>query len=126
MKDISFMYYTHSFKTEIKIIDGRKVKKTISDTEVVTPSGEYKEKEWRDLLIDQAKRLHELDIIDKLKEYSINKLAWINKEEDAYTYALEVYSRKIHKNKKWVGYNDFQFMLNPNMENIEAEQISLF
>lgn len=126
MKDLRFMYYTHSFKNVFKSVDGRKVKETISNTEVVTPSGKYKDKEWINLLLDQAKQLHELDIIDKLKEYSFNNLAWIHKEEDAYTHALEMYSMKMHKNKGWVGYNDFQFMINPNMENIEAEQISLF
>ena len=126
MKELRFMYYTHSFKDAFKSVDGRKVKETISDTEVVTPSGKYKEQEWIDLLLNQAKQLCELDIIDKLKEYSLKTCAWINKEEDAYTHALEMYSMKMYKNKDWVGYDEFQFMLNPIMENIEVEQISLF
>lgn len=92
-------------------------------TYIVTPSGRYEEKEWEKLLIAQAKKLCELDIIDKLKEYALNTCPWINKEKDAYDYALKMYSSKMYKNTRWVDYEEFQSIIDTN---VEVNQISLF
>lgn len=123
MKDLRYMYSVHQARTVIERSSTKDIKHNVVDSFVVTPSGRYEETTWRGLLIDQAKQLCELDIIDKLKEYNLDKLAWIKLEKDAYDYALELYSNRIHENKEWLGYDEFQAILNINTE---AEQISLF
>lgn len=72
--------------------------------------------------MQQAKDRLETDIFEKLKKYSIDNLAWINTEEDAHKYALDLYSCRIWENKNWVGYEVFNKNLN---EDEVVEQISL-
>lgn len=123
MEDLRYMYSTSQVETTIRYEKGKDVKVNTMKTHIVTPSGRYEEKEWEKLLIAQAKKLCELDIIDKLKEYALNTCAWINKEKDAYDYALKMYSSKMYKNTKWIDYEEFQSMFNTNTE---VKQISLF
>ena len=123
MKDLRHMYSTSQVETTIRYEKGKDVKVNTMKTHIVTPSGRYEEKEWENLLIVQAKKLCELDIIDKLKEYALNTCAWINKEKYAYDYALKMYSSKMYKNTKWVDYEEFQSIIDTN---VEVNQISLF
>ncbi|WP_290063421.1 hypothetical protein [Paraclostridium bifermentans] len=120
--DLRHMYSTSQVETTIRYEKGKDVKVNTMKTHIVTPSGRYEEKEWEKLLIDQAKKLCELDIIDKLKEYALNTCAWINKEKDAYDYALKMYSSKMYKNTKWIDYEEFQSIIDTN---VEVTQISL-
>ena len=121
--DLRYMYSTSQVETTIRHEQGREIKENNMKTHIVTPSGRYEEKEWKRLLIAQAKKLCELNIIDKLKEYSLNTCAWINKEKDACYYALRMYSSKMYKNVKWVGYEEFKVILNSKDDSV---QIGLF
>lgn len=118
MKDLSYMYSTHSFRKSI--IEGKRV--DICSTMVVTPSGQYTENEWIKLIEIQAKEKLELDILDKLNKYALDELGWINTEREAYEYTLNLYSSRIWENKEWLGYEKFNKLL--SKEEI-IEQISL-
>lgn len=119
LKDLSYMYSTHSFHRTI--VDGKR--KDIMNTTIVTPSGEISEKKWIELIEKQAKEKLELDILDKLKSYALNELAWIHADKEAYEHALNMYSIRMWENPKWVGYEEFNIDLNKKNE---LEQISLF
>ncbi len=91
-------------------------------TTVVTDHKHYDYVVWKDKVLQQAKDRLETDIFEKLKKYSIDNLAWINTEEDAHKYALDLYSCRIWENKNWVGYEVFN--RNLNLDEV-VEQISL-
>lgn len=89
---------------------------------VVTDHGNYSEKEWFGLVEKQAKELFEENILELLKQHSLKELAWINTDEEAYKYALELYASRIWENKDWVGYEEFNIQLHKKEH---VEQISL-
>ena len=105
------MYETHSTKRIVTLSVGKDKITHISKTGVVTPTGEYPYNVWEKLLLEQASKLNETYIIDKLKQYSLN-LPWIKKEKEAYEKALALYSRRIFEDKKWVGFEGFKKELN--------------
>ena len=123
MRDLKYMRSKHTTRSITICTATEKIKKMVSVSRIVTPSGMYEEKEWKELLLDQAKQLHELDVIDKLKKYKLDNYVWIKTEEDAYEDALQSYSMRLHENKKWVDYEEFQSILNMKEE---VSQISLF
>lgn len=89
---------------------------------VVTDHGSYSEKEWFGLVEKQAKELFEENILELLKQHSLKELAWINTDEEAYKYALELYASRIWENESWVGYEEFNIQLHKKEH---VEQISL-
>lgn len=123
MLDLRYKNTINTVEETIRFIQGKEVKEKKMITIVSTPSGEYKEKEWIKLIEKQANNNYEQEIIEKLKEYALNELAWINKESDAKDYALRLYSSRMFENKKWLGYEEFQLMLNTTKD---ITQVSLF
>ena len=73
-------------------------------------------------VLQQVKVKLETDIFNRLKKYSLDYLAWINTEEEAHKYALDLYSCRIWENKNWVGYEVFNQLLSKSEF---TEQISL-
>lgn len=122
MKSIRLKYKTGRSKRYKEITQSKEITKYKYEISIVTEFGEYKESEWEDLVQKQAKEKFEVDIIDKLKEYSLQELAWIKNDDEALKYALELYSNRIWENKNWVGYEKFNSLLKSSKVN---EQISL-
>lgn len=89
---------------------------------VVTDHGNYSEKEWFGLVEKQAKDLFEENILELLKQHSLKELAWINTDEEAHKYALELYASRIWENESWIGYEEFNIQLHKKEH---VEQISL-
>ena len=89
---------------------------------VVTDHKHYDYDVWENKVLQQAKYRLETDILNRLKKYSLNYLAWINTEEEDHKYALDLYSCRIWENKNWVGYEVFNKNLNASEV---VEQISL-
>lgn len=123
MKDLRQMYTINRIVGTKRFIGGKEIVEKRMETNVVTPSGIYGEKEYLKLLEDQASQLHELNIIEKLKEYAFKYLAWINDDKGASDYALRMYSSGMHKREDWVGYEEFQELLGSTTE---VKQITLF
>ena len=73
-------------------------------TTVVTDHKYYDYDVWKDKVLQQVKVKLETDILNRLKKYSLDYLAWINTEEEAHKYALDLYSCRIWENENWVGY----------------------
>lgn len=123
MLDLRYKNTINTVEETIRFVQGKEVKEKKMITIVATPSGEYREKEWIKLIENQANNNYEQEIIDKLKEYALKELPWINKESDAKDYALRLYSSRMFENKKWLGYEEFQVMLNTTKD---IKQVSLF
>lgn len=120
--DLTCQYKVGKSRKIVEIGSSSKDKVTYQyELKVVTNSGEFTEDKWKSLVEKQCKELLELDILEELKKYSLN-LAWIYSEDEAYKYALNLYSRKIWEDKEWVGYEAFNKIIN---KNIEYEQMSL-
>lgn len=123
MKNLRCKYRIGRSKRHVEISSSSKNKVTYTyEITVITECGEFKEKEWEKEVEKQAKDLLELDILEKLKKYSFNNLAWINTDEEAYKYALELYAARIWEDTQWIGYKEFNSSLNKNQI---IEQISL-
>lgn len=123
MLDLRYKNTINTVEETIRFVQGKEVKEKRMITIVATPSGEYREKEWIKLIENQANNNYEQEIIEKLKEYALNELPWINKKSDAKDYALRLYSSRMFENKKWLGYEEFQAMLNTTED---IKQVSLF
>ena len=91
-------------------------------TTVVTDHKYYDYDVWKDKVLQQVKVKLETDILNRLKKYSLDYLAWINTEEEDHKYALDLYSCRIWENKNWVGYEVFNQLLSKSEL---TEQISL-
>lgn len=122
MKNLIVKFRTGRSKRYKEITSSKEITKYKYEITIVTDAGEFKESEWEDLVKKQAKEKFELDIIEKLKEYSLQELAWIKNDNEALKYALELYSNRIWENKNWVGYEKFNSLLKLSEVN---EQISL-
>lgn len=122
MKNLRCKYRIGRSKRYVEISSSKDKITYTYETTVITECGKFKEKEWEKEVEKQAKDLLELDILEKLKKYSLNNLAWINTDEEAYKYALELYSARIWENKQWVGYEEFNNSVNKSEI---IEQISL-
>lgn len=67
-----------------------------------TPSGVIRESEWILQVKDLIKENKEDNLFNNLRRYSLNELAWINKDEKAEKYALELYAMRIWECDRWV------------------------
>ena len=122
MKNLRCKYKTGRSKRYLEITSSKDKVRYTYEISVVTECGEFKENEWIRLVETQAKELLETNILELLKHYNSKELAWINTDEEAYDYALELYASRIWENKQWVGYEEFNNLLNKNQI---IEQISL-
>jgi hypothetical protein len=122
MKNLRCKYRTGRSKRHTEINATKDKVTYIYEITVVTECGEFKEKEWEVLVEKQAKDLLEINILELLKGYSLNNLAWIKTEDEAYKYALELYASRIWENKEWLGYDGFNKLLDAGEI---VEQISL-
>lgn len=118
MKNLRCKYRIGRSKRHVEISSSKDKITYTYETTVVTECGEFKEKEVE----KQAKDLLELDILELLKHYSLKELAWINTDEEAYKYALELYASRIWESTQWVGYEEFNNSVNKSEI---IEQISL-
>lgn len=122
MKNLRCKYKTGRSKRHNKV-SSTKYKPTYTyEITVITPSGEFKEKEWEVLVAKQAKELLETDILKLLKDYNFNPDSWLDTHEKAYKYALDLYASRVWEDKEWVKYEEFNKLLNKKEC---AEQISL-
>ena len=122
MKNLRCKYRIGRSKRHVEISSSKDKITYTYETTVVTECGEFKEKEWEKEVEKQAKDLLELDILELLKHYSLKELAWINTDEEAYKYALELYASRIWESTQWVGYEEFNNSVNKSEI---IEQISL-
>ena len=121
MKNLKVKYRTGRSVRVKEITATKTVSSYKYEISVVTESGEYTEQQWEKLLLQQAKELFELDILERLKDYS-KTLAWIKTDKEAHKHALELYSHRIWENENWVGYETFNCNITGK---IISEQISL-
>ncbi len=91
MKNLRCKYRIGRSKRHVEISSSKDKVTYTYETTVVTECGEFKEKEWEKEVEKQAKDLLELDILELLKHYSLKELSWINTDEEAYKYALDIY-----------------------------------
>lgn len=120
--DLGIKYKTGRSLRRVEIKTKKDIIHYTYEFTIVTESGQYKEKDWIKLVEKQSIEKFEVNILEKLSEYCINNLAWINTEKEAYNYALELYSNRIWENKSWVGYEEFNTSLKDSKV---FEQISL-
>lgn len=123
MQNLKCKHRTGRSKKQIEVTSSKDKVTHTYEISIVTEHGDFKESEWEDLVSKQASKLLEVNILELLKRYSLNNLAWIRTEEQAYKYALELYASRIWKNNKWVGYEEFKTSIEDTKE---VEQISLF
>lgn len=121
-KDLRCLYKIGRSNRKVEVSSSKDKVIYTYENSIVTNLGNYKEKEWESLVLQQAMELLEVDIFEELKKYSFNNLAWINTDEEAHKYALQLYSSRIWENEKWVGYEVFKQMIN---KDVVAEQMSL-
>ena len=122
MKNLRYKYRTVRSKKHLEITSSKDKVRYTYEIPAVTECGKFKENEWIRLVETQAKELLETNILELLKRYSLKELDWINTDEEAYKYALELYAYRIWENKQWVGYEGFNSSLNKSEI---IEQISL-
>lgn len=122
MKNLRCKYRIGRSKRIVQVTATKDKVSHIYENLVITDHGNYSEKEWFGLVEKQAKELFEENILELLKQYSLKELAWINTDEEAHKYALELYASRIWDNESWVGYDEFNMQLHKK-EHIE--QISL-
>lgn len=122
MKNLRCKYRIGRPKRIVQVTATKDKVSYIYETLVVTDHGNYSEKEWFELVEKQAKELFEENILELLKQHSLKELAWINTDEEAYKYALELYASRIWENEFWVGYDEFNMQLHKKEH---VEQISL-
>lgn len=118
--------YTIGRSTRTKIISGANKKdKYISgyDTEVITNSGTIPKEQWLKAVEEKITANKEQYIIEGLIKYALEECAWINTEENAKSYAIDMYANETWKSKKWVGYETFRKKLGIEMEVKKEEEV---
>lgn len=110
-----------------KIVTGTKEKfENKYEVGVITEDGIMTKSEWKNELEKRIVDLKEEHILENLIEYALEECAWIITRENAKEYALDLYTRRIWENEKWVGYDIFRKKLGTEIETkVEEEDVDI-
>lgn len=81
---------------------------------VSTPSGEYKEADWCQMVEDLIDKTGETALQSSLREWVKERCKWLQGRDEIKRYSLELHAARIFDNQSWVDFIPFNRKYRPN------------